>query len=98
MIPVSGIRRVTPPTMMNVWRATALVRPAPSILLKPSSLARAARNPRPIVGFSDLTALHQAVAVKAGVASFHGPMVNLDFHDGLSPDIEQWLWSMLAGG
>ena len=56
-----------------------------------------ARNPRPIVGFSDLTALHQAVAVKSGVASFHGPMVNLDFHDGLSPDNEQWLWSMLRG-
>src|SRR5438477_4087665 len=56
-----------------------------------------ARNPRPIVGFSDVTALHQAVAVKSGVATFHGPMVNLDFHDGLSPDIEAWLWSMLAG-
>src|SRR5436853_129702 len=56
-----------------------------------------ARNPRPIVGFSDVTALHQAVAVKSGVATFHGPMVNLDFHDGLSPDIEAWLWTMLAG-
>jgi muramoyltetrapeptide carboxypeptidase len=56
-----------------------------------------ARNPRPIVGFSDVTALHQAIAMKSGVATFHGPMVNLDFHDGLSPDIEAWLWSMLAG-
>jgi muramoyltetrapeptide carboxypeptidase len=56
-----------------------------------------ARNPRPMVGFSDVTALHQAVAVKAGVASFHGPMVNLDFHDGLSPDVERWLWSILRG-
>jgi muramoyltetrapeptide carboxypeptidase len=55
------------------------------------------RNPRPIVGFSDLTALHQAVAAKAGVASFHGPMLNLDFCNGLSPGIEEWLWSMLAG-
>ena len=55
------------------------------------------RNPRPIVGFSDITALHQAVAVQAGVASFHGPMLNLDFHAGLSPQIEEWLWSLLAG-
>jgi muramoyltetrapeptide carboxypeptidase len=54
-------------------------------------------NPRPIVGFSDLTALHQAVAVRCGVASFHGPMLNLDWCDGLSLDIEAWFWSMLGG-
>ncbi|HEX3580125.1 MAG TPA: LD-carboxypeptidase [Thermoanaerobaculia bacterium] len=56
-----------------------------------------AANPRPVIGFSDLTALHQAMAIRAGVRSFHGPMVNLDFHDGLSPANEQWFWSMLAG-
>jgi len=55
------------------------------------------RNPRPIVGFSDLTALHQALAARVGVASFHGPMLNLDFFHRLSPDIEQWFWSMLGG-
>jgi len=54
-------------------------------------------NPRPIIGFSDVTALHQAIAVKANVATFHGPMVNLDFHDGLSNDVEQWFWDVLAG-
>jgi muramoyltetrapeptide carboxypeptidase len=56
-----------------------------------------AANPRPIVGFSDVTAIHQAVARKAGVASFHGPMVNLDFHAGLTPDINAWLWGVLQG-
>ncbi len=55
------------------------------------------RNPRPIVGFSDLTALHQAVAIRCNVATFHGPMLNLDFFDGLSADREQWFWSMLGG-
>src|SRR5438132_6722675 len=55
------------------------------------------RNPRPVVGFSDLTALHQALAIHANVASFHGPMLNLDFFEGLSPEIEQWFWSMLGG-
>jgi muramoyltetrapeptide carboxypeptidase len=55
------------------------------------------RNPRPIVGFSDITALHNAVALRAGVASFHGPMLNLDFHDGLSLDIEEWFFDMLSG-
>lgn len=54
-------------------------------------------NPRPIVGFSDLTALHQAIAVRTGVGTFHGPMLNLDFHDGLSPDIERWFWDILGG-
>src|ERR1700730_414559 len=55
------------------------------------------RNPRPIVGFSDLTALHQAVAIRSSVGCFHGPMVNLDFFQGLSPEIDRWFWSMLAG-
>src|SRR2546422_2139347 len=55
------------------------------------------RNPRPIVGFSDLTALHQAAATKANVATFHGPMLNLDFFNGLSPENERWFWSMLGG-
>ena len=54
-------------------------------------------HPRPIVGFSDITALHQAVAVKCGIGSFHGPMLNLDWAEGLSPAIEEWFWSMLAG-
>src|SRR5436305_6493570 len=56
-----------------------------------------AANPRPVIGFSDLTALHQAMAVRVGVGSFHGPMVNLDFHDGLTPSNEEWVWAMLAG-
>jgi muramoyltetrapeptide carboxypeptidase len=59
--------------------------------------AALAANPRPVVGFSDVTALHQAIAIHAGVGGFHGPMLNLDFHDGISPENEQWLWSMLAG-
>ncbi|HEX7708436.1 MAG TPA: LD-carboxypeptidase [Thermoanaerobaculia bacterium] len=54
-------------------------------------------NPRPLVGFSDVTALHQALATQAGLASFHGPMLNLDFHEGLSPEREAWLWSVLSG-
>jgi muramoyltetrapeptide carboxypeptidase len=56
-----------------------------------------AANPRPIIGFSDVTALHQAIAVHAKVASFHGPMVNLDFHDGLSPGVERWFLDVLGG-
>lgn len=54
------------------------------------------KDPRPVVGFSDVTALHQALAAK-GFASFHGPMLNSDFFDNLSPDHEEWLWQMLEG-
>lgn len=56
-----------------------------------------AARPRPVVGFSDVTALHQAIAVRCGLGSFHGPMLNLDFYNGLSPEIEHWLWAMLSG-
>jgi muramoyltetrapeptide carboxypeptidase len=55
------------------------------------------RNPRPLVGFSDITALHQALATRAGVASFHGPMLNLDFYNGLSEPVQAWCWSLLSG-
>jgi muramoyltetrapeptide carboxypeptidase len=56
-----------------------------------------AANPRPLIGFSDLTAIHQALATQVNAASFHGPMINLDFHAGLSRDIDEWFWAMLTG-
>lgn len=56
-----------------------------------------ASDPRPIVGYSDVTALHQAAARKAGVVGFHGPMLDFDLHDGLSNDRAEWMWSILAG-
>lgn len=44
---------------------------------------RAAR--KALVGFSDFTALNCAAYARAGLASFHGPMVGVDFGDG-EPD------------
>ena len=55
-------------------------------------------NPRPVVGFSDITAIHQAMAVMARVAGMHGPMLNLDFRNGMSQHNEEWLWTILGGG
>lgn len=66
-------------------------------ILEQIDYAAVAANPRPLVGFSDITALHQAWATRANVASFHGPMINLDFRNGLMPDVEEWFWAMLAG-
>jgi muramoyltetrapeptide carboxypeptidase len=37
------------------------------------------RNPKVLVGYSDITSLHCALLVKAGIVSFHGPMLNSDF-------------------
>ena len=54
-------------------------------------------DPRPVVGFSDITAVHQAMATMAGVAGLHGPMLNLDFRNGMSPANEEWFWALLAG-
>jgi len=33
------------------------------------------RQAKPLIGFSDITALHQAVLLKSGLATFHGPTV-----------------------
>jgi len=55
------------------------------------------RNPRPLIGYSDVTGVHQAMAVRAGVGGFHGPMLNTDFFEGLSPAIHDWFWSLLDG-
>lgn len=54
-------------------------------------------NPRPVIGYSDLTALHQAIATETGLCSFHGPMLNFDVFEGLSPEVERWMFDMLAG-
>ena len=59
--------------------------------------AAIAANPRPVVGFSDVTALHQAMATQANVAGLHGPMLNLDFRNGLSARHEEWFWAVLRG-
>ncbi len=31
------------------------------------------KNPRPVIGFSDITALHAAIGRKSGIVTFHGP-------------------------
>src|SRR2546422_1501913 len=53
-------------------------------LLPRLDLGRLARQPKPIIGYSDATALLGA-AVEAGVLAVHGPMVAGDKAPGLSP-------------
>lgn len=53
------------------------------------------RDPKPIVGYSDATALLNAV-VSAGVVAVHGPMVAVDMARGLAPRAEAHLRALLS--
>lgn len=37
------------------------------------------RNPKPFIGYSDVTALHLAIQKKTGLVTFHGPVAASDF-------------------
>jgi muramoyltetrapeptide carboxypeptidase len=52
-------------------------------------------DPKPIVGYSDVTALLAAV-VRAGVPAVHGPMVATDVARGLTTRSASTLWSTLS--
>ena len=43
-------------------------------------------NPKIFVGYSDITSLHCAFLVKAGLVSFHGPMLNSDLINEKIPE------------
>ena len=58
-------------------------------------LSRLRDDPKPIVGYSDVTALLTTV-VAHGVAAFHGPMVATDLARGLTPRSQAWLWAALS--
>jgi muramoyltetrapeptide carboxypeptidase len=53
------------------------------------------RQPKPIIGYSDATALLN-VAVEAGVLAVHGPMVADDIARGLTARSARHLWSLLS--
>jgi muramoyltetrapeptide carboxypeptidase len=44
------------------------------------------RNPKILIGYSDITSLHCAFLVKSNLVSFHGPMLNSDFIKDNFPD------------
>lgn len=37
-------------------------------------------NPKPLIGFSDITSLHMAIQAKTGLVSFHGPVGKSDWN------------------
>lgn len=54
-------------------------------------------NPKPFVGYSDITALHLAINRYAGFVTFHGPMLNADLLGEKQQPTESSLFSMLRG-
>ena len=55
------------------------------------------RNPKPFVGYSDITALHLAITRYAGFVTFHGAMLNADLPGNKLEPTESGLWQMLSG-
>ncbi|ROL80541.1 LD-carboxypeptidase [Pseudomonas protegens] len=55
------------------------------------------RNPKPFVGYSDITALHLAINRYAGFVSFHGPMLNADLLGDKQAPTEASFFNLLRG-
>jgi muramoyltetrapeptide carboxypeptidase len=53
-------------------------------------------NPKIFVGYSDITALNMAFLHKAGLITFTGPMVSVDFNDETSKYTEENFWRILT--
>ncbi|WP_028695517.1 S66 peptidase family protein [Pseudomonas cremoricolorata] len=56
-----------------------------------------ARNPKPLIGYSDITALHTAFAHHARLLTFHGAMLNADLLGGKQAPTESSLLDLLTG-
>ncbi|MGB3542413.1 S66 peptidase family protein, partial [Rubrivirga sp.] len=54
-------------------------------------------NPKLIVGYSDITALHLALYAKAGLTGVSGPMVASDWAKGLDAETEDHFWAVAGG-
>ena len=55
-----------------------------------------ARNPKILVGYSDITALALAIWRKCRLVTYHGPMLAVDLADGVNPFAEESLWRVLT--
>ena len=57
-----------------------------------------AANPKPFIGYSDITALQCAMMVHADLLTFSGPMVAIEMGDpnGFDPYAEETYWRLLS--
>ncbi len=54
------------------------------------------RNPKILVGYSDLTALQLALYKKTGLITFSGPMVGVEMWDSIDPFTEEHFWRTIT--
>lgn len=54
------------------------------------------RNPKILVGYSDLTALQLALFRKTGLVTFSGPMVGVEMWDSIDPFTEEHFWRVIT--
>ena len=54
------------------------------------------RNPKILVGYSDLTALQLALYSKTGLVTFSGPMVGVEMWDSIDPFTEEHFWRVVT--
>ncbi|MEN5144193.1 S66 peptidase family protein [Pseudomonas juntendi] len=66
-------------------------------LLDQLDFALIRRNPKPLIGYSDITALHAAIYRHAGLLTFHGGMLNADLLGAKLPPTESSLLAQLGG-
>lgn len=55
-----------------------------------------ARNPKIFVGYSDITALQLAFLAKAGLLTFAGPMLAVDFFENVNRFTEEMFWALIT--
>lgn len=66
-------------------------------LLDAIDVSLIAANPKPFVGYSDVTALHALFNQQAGLITFHGPMLTTDLLRHQDAQTEAALWPLLYG-
>lgn len=54
------------------------------------------KNPKIFVGYSEITALQNAIFTKTGLITFAGPMPAVDFVNSISPYTEEWFWKTVS--
>ena len=54
------------------------------------------RQPKIIVGYSDITALQLAIFHKIGLVTFSGPMAGVEMSDGIDPYTEENFWRIIT--
>jgi len=54
------------------------------------------RNPKILVGYSDITALQLALMAKVGLVTYSGPMVAAEMATGFGGNGEDWFWRCLT--